>query len=521
MTFSKADTGYSPTLWASTKKTHYRKMMKLRIIICCTFFTSLLFGQDNSEKEKYLAEQKIVGNSFSSYFYPNYSKIYSLTENKFVSKIDSVRNIFESLLEKYVEKLDTEFVTNQRLEIKYYFDKILLDYPNNHDTYRQSGKKTSLSRKLSRRFDENLKDFDNPELISNSDFKEYVRAYFHYAISKELSTSKYKNTNNQWLNTVWELIPKAITNDICREFWQMEYLFNHIENNGIKNIESILRDFRATAKEKLAIEKIDKIYSVDSIGRQGHIIQPYKSVNGITLDLHLFLPDISQYKSKHPVYVYFHGGSWSEGKPDWGFSSCESYAKKGWVGVAVEYRTVSRHNSLPFESVMDARSAIRWLRKNAGLYNLDTTKIVATGNSAGGHLVLTTALATKWNEKTDDLQISPTPNVLLVNSGVYDLTIDNTKWITKNLKNKELVKEISPNHLEKKNMPPLLIVHGTNDGSCPYSTAEEFKDAMEKTNANFEFHSLEGAGHFIWYDQRFTGQISKWRKDFLSRLRLE
>ena len=495
--------------------------MKSIVIICYTFFTSLLFGQSSSEKEKYLAEQKTAGNSFSSYFYPNYSKIYSLTEKKFVLKIDSARNIFESLLQKYVEQLDSEFVTSQRIGIKYYFDKILLDYPNNHDTYRQTGKRTHLSNKLSKRLQSNLKDFSNPELLSNSDFKEYVRAHFYHLTTEELNTLDYKGTDNQMLNVVWKLIPQIISNDACREFWQSEYIFNHIDNNGIKNIEEIVKNFRAFCKDRSLVKKINDIYSEDSMARQQHIIKVYKSVNSINLDLHLFLPENIQSTAKHPVYVYFHGGSWSEGKPDWGFSSCENYAKKGWVGVAVEYRTVSRHNSLPFESVMDARSAIRWLRKNASLYNIDTTKIVATGNSAGGHLVLTTALATKWNEETDDLQISPIPNVLLVNSGVYDLTIDNTMWITKNLKNKELVKEISPNHLEKRNMPPLLAIHGTNDGSCPYWTAVKFKDEAEKINTNFKFHELTGAGHFIWYDPKYVEQISKWRKDFLSKLNLE
>jgi len=495
--------------------------MRLIILAGYTFLASFLFGQDVSEKEKYLAELKVAGNSFSSYFYPNYAKHYSLSEVKFVSKIDSARNIFESILQKYAGQLEPEFATNQQVEIKYYFDRILLDYPSQHDTYGQIKKRTSASNKLSKRLQSNLNDFNKPALLSISDFKEYVRAYLYHLTTEELNTLKYKGTDNQTLNVVWKLMPQVITNDTCREFWRTDYLFNHIDNNGIKNIEGILKNFRASCKDQSSLKKINGIYWEDSIGRQEPVSKVYKSVDGITLDVHLFLPDPANYKDKHPVYVYFHGGSWTDGKPDWGFPSCKSYAKKGWVGVAVEYRTGSRHNSTPFESVMDARSVIRWLRMNASLYNLDTTKIVATGNSAGGHLVLATALVSKWNEQTDDLRISPVPNVLLVNSGVYDLAIGNTMWITKNLKNKEQVKEISPNHLEKKNMPPLLAIHGTNDRSCPYWTAEKFKDEAEKTNTDFEFHELAGAGHYIWYDPKYVEQISKWRKDFLLKLGFE
>ena len=493
----------------------------LIVTIILVFYAGFTSGQNNkvsSAKDAYLNDQRVMANSFSGIFYSNYSNIHSLSEKEFVLKIDSVRNVFNALVQKYAKQLDAEFVNDQELEIKYYFDKILLDYPNNHDTYSQTDRKTTLSKTIAKRLKGNLKDFNKQELLSNADFKEYVRAYIYHLTSKELLAPDDKYSDNKTLNIVWKIIPTIISNDSCREFWQSEYLFSHINNNGIKNIETILNDFRLSCRNDSLLKRINKIYSEDSIARQGHITEVYKSVNEANLDLHIFLPDSTKYKGKCPVYVYFHGGSWSEGKADWGFSSCESYSKKGWVGIAVEYRTASRHNSLPFESVMDARSSIRWLRKNAGLYNIDTTRIVATGNSAGGHLVLSTALADRWNESTDDLQISPTPNVLLINSGVYDLTIDNTKWITKNLKNKELVKQISPNHLEKKNMPALLMVHGTNDRNCPYWTAKQFKDDMEKTGSIFEFNQLDGAGHFIWYDPKYTEQISKWRKDFLSKL---
>ena len=57
----------------------------------------------------------------------------------------------------------------------------------------------------------------------------------------------------------------------------------------------------------------------------------------------------------------------------------------------------------------------------ADTYNIDTNRIVASGNSAGGHLVLTTALANEINERTDNLNFSASPNLLLVNAGVYNL----------------------------------------------------------------------------------------------------
>ena len=251
------------------------------------------------------------------------------------------------------------------------------------------------------------------------------------------------------------------------------------------------------------------------------MIEIYKTVDGYDLDIHLFLPEDDHQQKKRPVFVYFHGGSWAEGKPDWFFPAGEQYAKNGWVAAAVEYRIAYRQGTLPFESVMDAKSAIRWLRQHADEYNIDTNKIVASGNSAGGHLVLATALVKNWNEKTDNLKCSPVPNVLLVNSGVYDLTDNNTSWIRQGLRdrnqNENFVKEISPNSLIKNDLPPTLIIHGTNDRNVPFSSAKQFVDKMQLEGNNIYFHPLEGAGHFIWWG-KYGKQVSEIRSKFLEKL---
>lgn len=472
-------------------------------------------GNADSIQQKYLSEQKKLGQAFSSFFYPDYAAVHSVPEPAFVTKIDSFRTAFDKHLDNYNKDLSPKFVASQKAEIKYYFDKIILDYPSNHKTY--AGKSVALSLANNQRLRKNLNDFNKPELLANVDFREYVKAWIYHQTNEELKKSIWKGKDNQYLSVSWQLIHQLFTNQTCSDFWKNEYLYNHIENAGIKNIDKIYRDFLHTCKDTAYTNKIRSMYAEDSVGRTGHLVKTYKTVGGIKLDLHIFLPD-SNSINKRPAIVYFHGGSWSEGKPDWFFDACKNYAKKGWVAIAVEYRIVGRHNTLPFEAVKDARSAIRWVRQHANEYFIDTSKIIASGNSAGGHLVLATVLADKWNEKTDDLRYSASPNIALVNAGVYDLTDRSTAWISAGQKDKNIVRQISPNHLIRKTNTPFLIIHGTKDGSCPYPTVEAFVLQMKEAGNSIEFNPLEGAGHYIWYDPKYSGRVSGIRSEFLKKM---
>lgn len=470
----------------------------------------------NPSQQSYLAELKTLGKQFSDNFYPNYSRIYALPEKAFINKIDSARNDFNATLHKYQSKLDAQYVEGQRLEIKYYFDKLLIDYPQSNEVY--GGKSKATASKIPECLKSNLTDFNKPELLSNSDFINYFKAFLSLQTYLELKKGAYKNQDNQHLQAEWKLIPRYVTNLKCREYWQYDYLFNHIDNNGIKNLDAIYKDFNTTCKDTALLHKVDKIYAEDVAGKKGHTIKTYKTIGSYQLDIHLFEPETK--KDKRPAIVFFHGGSWSEGKSDWFFSTCQDYAQKGWVACAVEYRTFGRHGTLPFAAVMDAKSAIRWLRQNADIYKIDTTKILATGNSAGGHLALTTALVDNWNEKTDNLKFNAKPNALIINAGVYDLTDDLTAWLRKDLKDKNQAKEISPNYLVRKDFPPTLIFHGTLDRNVPYLTARKFgEDMVTIGNNNLTFLPLTGASHFIWFDPRQSDKMSKARSKFLEELR--
>ena len=497
--------------------------MKLLLIPILSFCLVTCFGQSKQNADSlhnaYNAEMKIVSNAFSQTYYPNLPVIYSLNEKHFLNKVDSLKQPFLGVANKFnkaFQKVDKNFIPNEQRDIEYFFDRMILDYPYFHEIHAE--RKIQLSKSTQKKLDQHLKDFNNPGILSSRDFKGYVEALLRHQSSVEVKKESYKRSDNKRLDAYLNLIPTYFTNQDCKEFWQYHYLFAHLDDWGSKNTGEAVRSFVSTCKNTSYTRTIDSMYTESANSYKGHLIKSYKTVDGFNLDLHIFLPDTAYQKTKRPVIVYFSGGSWTKGTPEWDFYNCANYAKKGWVGVSVEYRVSDRYETTPFEAVKDARSAIRWLRMNADTYNIDTNRIVASGNSAGGHLVLTTALANEMNESSDNLSISASPNLLLVNAGVYNLYAEgSTDWISRDLKDKTLVKKISPQHLLRKELPPMLIIHGTNDRSVDYATAKIFAEEMKQVGNPFEFETLEGAPHYIWYDRRFSGKVASLRNEFLKK----
>ena len=94
-----------------------------------------------------------------------------------------------------------------------------------------------------------------------------------------------------------------------------------------------------------------------------------------------------------PGIVVIHGGGWIEGDKS-SFASREhgvpgnivDFAELGFVAATINYRLAGE---APFPAALeDCKNAVRWLRAHARDYNLDSDRIGAYGNSAGGHLAM-------------------------------------------------------------------------------------------------------------------------------------
>ena len=91
-------------------------------------------------------------------------------------------------------------------------------------------------------------------------------------------------------------------------------------------------------------------------------------------------------QTPQPTLVFYHGGGWIGGTKEASFMSIMPWLEMGWNVVNVEYR-MARVAEAP-AALEDAMCALRYVVNNAKNNNIDTNKIVVSGESAGGHLAL-------------------------------------------------------------------------------------------------------------------------------------
>ena len=114
----------------------------------------------------------------------------------------------------------------------------------------------------------------------------------------------------------------------------------------------------------------------------------YHTASGVDNKLDLYLPRNAA--AAPPVLLLIHGGGWVIGQKETYTMRLLPYLEMGFAVVNVEYRLANV--ALAPAAVEDCLCALRWIAQNAEEYNLDASRVVVTGMSAGGHLSLTTGM---------------------------------------------------------------------------------------------------------------------------------
>ena len=117
---------------------------------------------------------------------------------------------------------------------------------------------------------------------------------------------------------------------------------------------------------------------------------------------------------------------------------------------------------------------MRWLKSNADQLQIDKTRIVAAGGSAGGHLAACTATLDGFNDPDDDTSIDPKPNALILFNPVLEIP----PALDDRFGSREIAREASPALYITKETPPVLVFHGTDDQLVPFSSILDFQKKM-------------------------------------------
>ena len=232
--------------------------------------------------------------------------------------------------------------------------------------------------------------------------------------------------------------------------------------------------------------------SVFAQGNDTDFIQVvYKQIDTVSLSMDIYYPPDMDKAKSYPAMIFFFGGGWKGGSVKQFEPHADYFSGRGIICVLADYRVASRQKTSPFESLKDAKSAIRFIRENAASFQIDTGKIIVSGGSAGGHLAAATALVSNFNEPGDDLSVSCVPNALVL----FNPVIDNGPAGYGYERIGDAYKDFSPLHNITAGVPPTIFFLGTNDKLIPVETAKYYQRAMVNVGSRCELFLYEDQPH--------------------------
>lgn len=247
----------------------------------------------------------------------------------------------------------------------------------------------------------------------------------------------------------------------------------------------------------------------DGIVKHADVV--YASIEGRDLLLDVYAPKTAP-SELVPVVIWVHGGGWRGGSKD-RIGRSVPILSHGFGLVSVGYR-LSGEAVFP-AAIADVKAAVRWVRANATRFGFDPDRLGAWGSSAGGHLVALLGTAhevTEWDSiHEENAGISSRPTAVCNWFGPTDFLrmndfpgrIDHdapnspeSRFIGAPIQdNPEKTQRANPIRYVTPDDPPMLHMHGENDGSVPYNQSELLHSALRESGVESDLYMVRNADH--------------------------
>ena len=211
---------------------------------------------------------------------------------------------------------------------------------------------------------------------------------------------------------------------------------------------------------------------------------------------------------RHPLVIYVPGGGFMMAAKEQALNLRTYVADAGFVVASVQYRTML--NGATFrDGIADVKSAIRYLRAHAQLYDIDTGRVAVWGESAGGYLAAMVGVTNgvKSFEVGNHLDQESDVQAVVDKFGPSDVSkiaadFDPQLRASYQANNPFLpylegnaATAANPLTYIKATAPPFLIFHGSQDRLVSPSQTLLLHNALAAAGVRSTRYVLEGAGH--------------------------
>lgn len=251
----------------------------------------------------------------------------------------------------------------------------------------------------------------------------------------------------------------------------------------------------------------------------------YANVDSIALQLNIALPilDINNPDIKYPLLIFIHGGGWREGHRNAYNGQIKTATQKGYVAATISHRltAIEDKKGIPLHpwpaAIYDCKAAVRYLKANAKKYHIDTTKIGVTGASSGGHLSLMMGLTKPEHgldgaveivkEANADYAVSSSVQAVVNISGPTEMISCHKAPIVTHYfeyllegsptDNISGYIQSSPVSYLRKDMVPIMTLHGKLDDVVPFEQAIILDYKIKALGGFHKLYSFDDQGHIF------------------------
>lgn len=214
-----------------------------------------------------------------------------------------------------------------------------------------------------------------------------------------------------------------------------------------------------------------------------------------------------------PLIVYIPGSAFHKQDVKQRVAQLAILAVRGYAVALLEY-TPSEEKPFP-QFIFDAKSGIQFMKDNSEKYHIDKENVFVMGDSSGAYTALMSGLTNGITDLEDE---SLTNSDYAVNGiidfyGPTDITTMNNAPSSQDHKTPDSPegcmigglnvlesavsqKTIIKNYVnDDRELPPVIIFHGSNDELVPFSQSCELYTALTEHNKTVSLYQIDNAHH--------------------------